>query len=50
MKNAGSTRPGKPYEMKFNDVFENVVQRLVECPEILSDFFQKSNSIDKHNQ
>lgn len=49
-KNSGSTRPGKPYEMKFNDAFGNVVQRLVERPEILSDFFQKSNSIDKHNQ
>jgi hypothetical protein len=49
-KNAGSTWPGKPYEMKFNDAFGNVVQRLVECPEILSDFFQKSNTIDKHNQ
>ncbi len=49
-KNAGSTRPGKPYEMKFNDAFGNVVQHLVECPEILSDFFEKSNSIDKHNQ
>jgi hypothetical protein len=49
-KNAGSTRPGKPYEMKFNDAFGNVIQRLVERPEILSDFFQKSNTIDKHNQ
>jgi hypothetical protein len=36
--------------MKFNDAFGNVVQRLVERPEILSDFFQKSNTIDKHNQ
>jgi hypothetical protein len=50
MKNAGSTKPGRPYEMKFNDAFGNVVQRLVERPEILSDFFEKSNSIDKHNQ
>jgi hypothetical protein len=36
--------------MKFNDAFGNVVQRSVERPEILSGFFQKSNSMDKHNQ
>jgi hypothetical protein len=30
--------------------FGNVIQHLVERPEVLSDFLQKSNSIDKHNQ
>jgi hypothetical protein len=34
-KIAGSTSPGKPYEMKYNDAFGNVVQRLVDCPERL---------------
>jgi hypothetical protein len=38
------------YEMKFNDAFCNAAQHLIECPEILLDFFQKSNNIDKHNQ
>jgi len=49
-KNAGSTRAGEPYEMKFTDDFGNVVAREVERPEILSDFFKYSNKIDVHNQ
>ena len=49
-KNAGSTRAGEPYEMKFTDDFGNVVAREVERPEILSEFFKYSNKIDVHNQ
>ena len=48
--NAGSTTPGKPYEMKYMDDHGNVCVRLVERPDIISKFFQDSNSIDKHNQ
>ena len=47
---AGSTRPGKEYEMKYTDDHGNVCVRLVERPDIISNFFEDSNSIDKHNQ
>ncbi len=49
-KSAGSTRPGTPYEMKFNDDFGNVVVREVDRPDMISEFFKHSNTIDKHNQ
>jgi hypothetical protein len=49
-KTAGSTRAGEPYEMKFNDDFGNVVIHQVERPEVISEFFKCSNTIDKHNQ
>jgi hypothetical protein len=48
--NAGSTRPGKEYEMKYTDDHGNVCVHLVEHPDIISNFFEDSNSIDKHNQ
>jgi hypothetical protein len=35
---------------KFNGSFGNVVQKEVEWLRILSDFFLKSNTIDKHDQ
>jgi hypothetical protein len=47
---AGSTRPGKEYEMKYTDDHGNVCVRLVERPDIISNFFADSNTIDKHNQ
>ena len=47
---AGSTTPGKPYEMKYTDDHGNVCVRLVERPDIVSKFFLDSNTIDKHNQ
>jgi hypothetical protein len=47
---AGSTTPGKPYEMKYTDDHGNVCVRLVERPDIISKFFLDSNTIDKHNQ
>ena len=48
-QNAGSTRQGKPYEMKFTDSFGNVCVRLVDRPEVISDFFQAANVIDTAN-
>jgi hypothetical protein len=36
---AGSTKPGRPYEMKYTDGFGNVKTRFVERPAVLSDFF-----------
>jgi hypothetical protein len=48
--NAGSTRSRKKYEMKYTDDHGNVCVCLVEHPDIISNFFEGSNSIDKHNQ
>jgi hypothetical protein len=48
--NVGSTRPRKEYEMKYTDDHGNVCVCLVEHPDIISNFFEDSNSIDKHNQ
>ena len=48
-KNAGSTKKGKPYEMKFADSHGNVHVRLVDRPAVISDFFEVSNTVDKHN-
>ena len=48
-QDAGSTKPGKPYEMKFTDEFGNVCVRFVDRPKILSEFFQDSNVIDSFN-
>jgi hypothetical protein len=49
-KNAGSTHAGTPYTMKYTDGYGNVCSRLVERPEIISNFFAHSNAIDTHNQ
>ena len=49
-KNAGSTRKGSPYEMKFTDSHGNVHVRLVDRPSVISQFFQDSNVVDSHNQ
>ena len=49
-KNAGSTRKGSPYEMKFSDSHGNVHVRLVDRPSVISEFFERSNAVDKHNQ
>ena len=48
-ENAGSSRKGNPYEMKFTDSWGNVCVRLVDRPEIISDFFEDSNVIDTSN-
>jgi len=49
-KNAGSTKKGSPYEMKVTDDYGNVHVRDVDRPDIISNFFQSSNTIDRHNQ
>jgi hypothetical protein len=49
-KDAGTTRKGNPYQMKFTDDWGNVHIRDVDRPDIISKFFESSNSIDKHNQ
>ena len=49
-KNAESTRKGVPYEIKFADMRGNVHVRLVNRLLVMSDFFQDSNVVDKHNQ
>jgi hypothetical protein len=49
-KNAGSTLAGEPYQARFVDDFENLLSRPVDCPEIISKYFLRSNGIDKHNQ
>ena len=38
-ENAGSTTPGEPYEMKFQDEFGNIQVRYVDRPDVLSKFF-----------
>ncbi len=47
-KDAGSTAKGTPYQMNFTDDWGNVHIRDVERPDIISQFFENSNTIDKH--
>ena len=49
-KGAGSTQPGEPYLAKFPDKFGNVCTREVAWPEIISNYSNKSNMVDLHNQ
>ena len=49
-KDAGSTAKGTPYQMKFTDDWGNIHIRDVDRPDIISRFFQSSNTIDKHNR
>jgi hypothetical protein len=49
-RDAGSTRPGAPYEMKYGDDYGNVCIRLIDRPDVISRFFKDSNIIDMHNQ
>ena len=46
---AGCTADGIPYEMKWTDECGNVNVRKVPRPEVISKFFQYSNSVDTHN-
>ena len=48
-KNSESTRAGKPHEMKFLDTHGNAHACLVDRPAVISEFFERSNCIDKHN-
>jgi len=47
---AGSTKPGCPYIMKYTDGYGNLCTWEVKCPEVISDFFECSNTIDWQNQ
>jgi hypothetical protein len=49
-KNAGTTQLGKPYHMKYTDSYGNVCTRYVDRPEVMSNYFAHSNTIDVHNQ
>ena len=49
-ENAGSTSEGEPYEMKYTDGYGNICTRMVDRPEVISNFFATSNVIDTHNQ
>jgi hypothetical protein len=49
---AGSTvpDPNRAYIARFHDEFGNLAARKVPRPECLSDYFEKSNAVDVHNQ
>ena len=49
MANAGSTKPGEPYEMKYTDLFGNHCTHKVEHLDVLSKFFKDSSKLDTHN-
>ena len=49
-KGVGSTQPGEPYLAKLPDEFGNVCARDVARPVIISNYFNKSNMVDLHNQ
>ncbi len=49
-KNAGSSKPGTPYQMRYTDSFGNICTRFVDRPQVVSNFFAGSNVIDTHNQ
>jgi hypothetical protein len=46
---AGSTKSGTPYNMRFNDAYSNVCVRKVQRPTIISTFVNDSNCVDSHN-
>jgi len=49
-KNAGLMMLGAPYRSHFLDDHDNLILQPVDCPELISAYFQCSNGIDKHNQ
>ena len=49
-KGAESTQPGEPNLAKFPDNFGNVCTREVARPDIISNYLNKSNIADIHNQ
>ena len=46
---AGHTCPGEPYEAKWLDENNRMTSRLIQRPDVLSNYFSYSNQIDKHN-
>ena len=49
-RGSGTFEDGVPYEQKFPDLYGNVMVRRVPRPKILSNYFERSNVIDSHNQ
>ena len=49
-KGARSTQPGEHYLAKFPYKFGDVCTREVVRPDIISNYFNKSNMVDLHNQ
>jgi hypothetical protein len=49
-KNAGTSQLGELYHMKYTDSFGNVCTHFVDRPQVISNFFASSNTIDTHNQ
>ena len=45
----GLTRQGTPYEMKFATDFSNVGVHYIDCPHVISKYFNDLNCIDMHN-
>lgn len=48
--NAGSTEAGEPYIARFPDEHGNMLEREVDRPELISDYFQDSDVVDSHNK
>jgi hypothetical protein len=48
--NAGSTKSGTLYIMKYTNDFGNLCSTEVDRPSVISHFFGDSNTIDSHNQ
>ena len=48
--NAGSTRPGQPYEMKFGDEYGNLESRFVPRPDVVAMYHGDANTVDVLNQ
>lgn len=46
---AGTTKLGLPYKMKYTDGFGNLCERNVDRPDVVSKFYEDSNVIDSHN-
>jgi hypothetical protein len=49
-KNSRSTTPGEPYRARFLDDHDNLINRPVDRPQVVSTYFTRWNGIDKHNQ
>jgi len=47
--NVGSTMTSSFYEATWRDNNGNTMSHQIPCPQIISEYFQNSNTIDKHN-
>ena len=50
IKNTGSIRKEKLGEKKFSDLHSNAYAQLVDRSFVISNYFEVSNCVDKHNQ